>query len=89
MRSGRQLVLELTSELASELYVADVVDGEGRLQSPEGLLRRDVQIVTLDKPGSVSGLRPDRFSLRDQMDASRAEPDPSFISTLWEGTAHE
>jgi len=58
MSSDRDVWVQ--SELAAELYVDDLVDGQGL---PIGDLTEDEKCVRLDKVGSVSGLILDPISL--------------------------
>ena len=86
-----QLHLDLESELASELYIDEVVDGGGRLLGLRGLLRGLRRFVTLDSVGSVSAVDRDRGPTAEQDGCEGGlplEPPPHFLETLWEGTDH-
>jgi len=60
---GEQTCLDLGSELASELYVDEVVDGQGRLLPSTGVLLEGEKSVTFDKTLSVSGSDEDEESV--------------------------
>jgi len=82
-----RLGLDLGSEVASVLYVDEVVDGQGLLLLREGGLTSVAEYVTVDSVRSVSGLfRSGYLAEEDGCDGeAAAEPPPLFLKDLWRG----
>ena len=79
--------LDVGSEMASEMYVDEVVDGQGIGQMSREGLTPLVKCVTLDSDRSVSGLI--RFDYPEEVDGCERSleeaPPPQFLRDLWEG----
>ena len=89
MTTGERLPPGIGTEMAAEMYVDDILDGQGQYLF-RGILTKDNEGVTLDRPRSVSGMI--RFDEAEESDGCDVEPTgetPSSVVVFWEGGPDE